>query len=302
MDDELKKILEEKLRQHQDDLNRRPIADFDNLSAEDMRNLIHKPFEKECPIQYKKIISNSVLDNIPFLNLVEYFLNTINDAKTIKLTAKGNLPTKLVKELYALGIIKEELIELGISKLYKEEDSLSISNVKYMSMLSGLIKKKNGKLTLTKKGQKTIKSENRIELLKSLFHSYGYKFNLGFHDGYSDSNGVQTCLSYTLFQLLKNGSEEKSISYYSQKMLIAYPHVLMDFKDDTYSTPEDQFKSCYKVRIMERFINWFNLIEIRKENGKKSIFEDFYLKSNLINEVFEIRNENFKFKKGKYYA
>ena len=302
MDDELKNKLDEELKKHQDDLNSRPIEEFDNLSPADMFNLIYKPFEKESPIQYKEIIPTSILDKIPFLNLVEYLLNRISEKEFIKLTPKGNLPTKLVKELYGLGMIKEDMIESGISKLYKEENSLSISNVKIISILSGLIKKTNGKLNLTKVGQKALKPENRVDLLKKIFYSYAFKFNLGFHDNYEDKSGVQSCLSYTLFQLLKNGIEVKDISFYSQKMLIAYPHVLSEFNSHSYSTPEDQFLSCYKVRLMTRFLNWFNFIEIIHEDGQKSSIDNFSLKSNLISEVLEIRNENFKFKKGKYHA
>ncbi len=302
MDDEFMKTLEEEFSKRQNELNHRPIADFDNLSPQDMFNLIHNPFENECILQYKKVIPGSVLEQIPFLNLVEYFLNRIEQNGFIKLTSRGNLPTKFVKELYSLRLIKEETIESGISKLSKESDSISISNLKIISMLSGLTKKKHGKLSLTKQGQKLIKPVNRIGLLKEIFNSYGFKFNLGYHDGYTESNGTQTCLSYTIFQLLRNGEQEKNISYYSQKMIKAYPHLLFDFNDSTYSTPAKQFQSCYRTRLIERFLKWFNLVEVRYETERESIFDELYLKANLISEVFEIKNENFKFKKGKYYA
>jgi hypothetical protein len=298
MDDEFMKILEEELKQQQEQINKRPIEDFDHLSPEDMFNLVHRPFQEGCPIQYKQNIHQSILDRIPFLNLAEYLLNKIETSNSIKLTPKGNLPTKLVKELYDLKLIKEEMIESGISKLYKESDSLSISNVKIILTLSGLIKKMHGKIKLTKKGKTLLQVENREELFKAIFEHYAFKFNLGYHDLYEDSGQVQSCLSYTLFQLLKNGSKERNISFYSDKMIRAYPHILTVFKDRSYSTPSEQFKNCYRVRFMERFLNWFDFIE----SSSKNRFEDSLIKPRLVDQIFEIRNENFKFKKEKFFA
>lgn len=298
MEDDILKMLNEELEKEQARINQTPLEDFDFLSPEDMFNLVHRPFQEESPIQFKKNINNSVLDQIPFLNLVEYLLVKVKSENSIKLTQKGNLPTKIVKELYSLKLIQEEMIESGISKLYKESDSLSITNAKIVIELSGLVKKRNNKISLTRKGIKLIKPENRNELLKELFQTYGFKFNLGYHDLYEDEGQVQICLSYTLYQILMNGDKKRKTEFYTKKMLIAYPHILGFFKDRSYSTPEEQFHNCYEARFMERFLNWFNIVEFNEE----SRLESSYVKSVLSKEIFQINKENLKYRKQEFFA
>ncbi len=302
MDDNFLKILKEELKKQQDKINQSPLEDFNNLSPEDMYNIVYNPFKKECPIQYKSNIGNEVYDDIPFLTLIEYYLNLILRSDEIKLTKTGNLPTIMVKELYGKGLIKEEMIEGGYQKLYKEQDSLSIQNVKIISDLSGLTKKRNNKLSLTAKGKKYLNDSNRAGLFRLIFETYGYNFNLGYHDGYTDESEVQKSLGYTIYLLLKYGKEEREVSFYSKKILKAYPHIKSVFEDSEYSSSEDRFRSCFNIRIMRRFLNWFNLIEIEEEIVSHKIYSNFNIKSKLMNNIFEIQNDKFKFRKGKFIA
>ena len=103
-----------------------PIEDFEGFSSSDMRYIIITPFSKDSPFQINKNIPNNILDQIPFFNQIEFLLNKINEAGELKLTAKGSLPTTLVKEIYYLGLIKDEDIENGITKLYAETSSMPI--------------------------------------------------------------------------------------------------------------------------------------------------------------------------------
>ncbi|MFZ1749566.1 MAG: hypothetical protein WAU01_05220 [Saprospiraceae bacterium] len=301
MDDDFLKGLNEELKKQQDIINQTSIEDFDNLSPEDMFNIVYKPFQEECPIQYKAEIGIDILNDIPFLNLVEYYLNSINTLKEIKLTTRGNLPTKLVKEYYELGFIKEEMIERGLKKLYKEDDSKSIINVKLISELAGFAKKRNNKLSLTQNGVKHLGNEYRKEVLQLVFEAYGYKFNLGYHDGYQDQGEVQRTLGYLIYLLLKYGDEERELDFYSTKILTAYPHLISVFTE-SYTTSERQFNRCFSYRIFESFLNWFNLIEVRKEREFGNFDYRLYVKNKHIHKIFEIRNDKFKFRKGKFYA
>lgn len=302
MDDDFLRILNEELKKQQDKINQTPLEDFDNLSPEDMYNIVYYPFTKDCPIQYKSGVGDKIYDDIPFLNLVEYYLNLIFQAKEIKLTTRGNLPTKIVKELYEKGFIKEEMIDKGYRKLYKEEDSMTVQNAKIIADLIKLTKKRNNKLSLTEKGKQFIRTDKREELFRLVFETYGYQFNLGFHDGYSDEGVVQPTLGYTIYLLLKYGKEERDLSFYSDKILKAYPHILSVFEQSPYSSSEDEFRSCFNIRIMERFLNWFNLIDRRIEKIPQKYFGKIYIRGKLIHKVFEIQNDKFRFRKGKFFA
>jgi len=53
--------------------------------------------------------------------------------------------------------MKEEYIEKGILKLYKETDSMSVNLSRILIELAGLIKKRKGKISLTKTEKKRFK-------------------------------------------------------------------------------------------------------------------------------------------------
>ena len=141
MTEDVLKKLNERIKAETEKYNRTPVADFDFLSPEDMYNLAYKTLAPESPVQLKEKIDDSVLDRIPFLKMTEYLMTKLNTEGALKLTKTGNLPVKIVKEMYDLNLIKEWSIENGIQKLYKETDSLSINNTKLMLELSRLTKK-----------------------------------------------------------------------------------------------------------------------------------------------------------------
>lgn len=119
-----------------------PRVEIDNLSADDLHYILYETFDEESPIGFKLKIKDNVLKKIPFLRLVKEFLLILQEHKELKLTNAGYLPPKICLELYNKRIITEESIEKGIVKLNKEVNSLVLQNVKIMSELSGLTKKK----------------------------------------------------------------------------------------------------------------------------------------------------------------
>ena len=301
MDDAFNNITKEELANYTKTINETPLEHLDNLCPVDMHNIVYRPFHKECPIQYKSNISDSTIEKIPFVNLLKCYIYLVGKSAGIKLTAKGNLPPKTVKELYALGHIKEEMIEMGLQGLHKEKDTLSIQNVKIMAELIGFTKKRNNKLSLTKKGIKYYNKWDNNHVLRLVFDTYGYKFNLGYLDRYDEHYGIQKSLGYTIYLLLKYGSIERPVDFYSSKILKAYPHLLEDFIE-SYRTKESQFRSCYKLRIFERFLKWFDYIQLNKESIPGQYESKYSVKNNLLSEIFEIRNDKFKFRKEKFRA
>src|SRR5688572_27251511 len=120
-EEELRRLVES-IKQSSNQLG---IEDFEGYNPLEMGEIAYRPLEENCPVRLKKVEEN-VYHQIPLLNLIRYIISRIQEAGKIKLTATGRLPVKLVADIYAKGYIKDELIEQGIYKLYKEEDSLSI--------------------------------------------------------------------------------------------------------------------------------------------------------------------------------
>lgn len=244
--------------------NNRSIPKFEGYSPFEMHQLLHFTFGKDSPIQLQKLSDSDYL-KIPILNQIKYLTDLIDKTGEIKLTKMGFLPTKIVSAIYEQGFLKEEFIEKGISKLYKETDSLTIHLTRILIEIGGLVKKRNGKLSLTKSSKKLL--GDNYELLRLILMTFATKFNWAYNDGYGDNQIGQLGYGFSLILLSKYGQEKRLNSFYSEKYFKAFPQ-LLDSVEPNYGTLEKYTTNCYSARTFDRFLDYFGLIKIEEE-GKR---------------------------------
>jgi hypothetical protein len=266
--------------------NNSPIEDFEGFSPADMSYLIYETFSPDSPFQIKNNIPNNILDQIPFLLQIEYLLERLSDYGELKLTAKGFLPTTLVKEIYEQGLIKDEAIEHGITKLYAETSSQPIHLTRLITELAGFTKKRYNKLSLTKTWRDKLLKKNRQDIFIQTFATFAQKFNWGYFDGYSSQATGQLGYAFSLFLLSKYGDNERPDSFYSEKYLRAFPSLIDLFKDDKWVTDINKsFNSCYSIRTFDRFLEYFNLINCRCEGRQYHDLKKFVKKSAIFDDI-----------------
>jgi hypothetical protein len=272
-------------------MNNSPIDDFEGFSSADMNYLVYETFSPVSPFQIKKNIPDNILDQIPFLLQIEYLLARINDLGELKLTAKGFLPTTLVKEIYDLGLIKDYAIEHGITKLYAETSSQPINLTRLITELAGFTKKRYNKLTLTKTWRDKLLKKNRQDIFIQTFSTFAQKFNWGYFDLYSSQATGTVGFAFSLFLLSKYGDNERQDSFYSEKYLRAFPSLIDLFKDDKWVTDINRsFNSCYSIRTFDRFLDYFNLIKIRSEGRLYHDSKKFIKKSPIFDDIITFEN------------
>lgn len=303
MDNEEKffKELEEKLSSIVADANSRPIAELDNLSPNDAHHLLYDTFGEESSVGFKAHIPEAVLLQIPFLNLFRAYLKELEKVNELKLTTRGNLPKKLSIYLYDLGFLKEEFIEAGIMKMNKEGDSMALQNMKIIGLLSGITKKRNNKISLTKKGKQLVENNDFSSILKEIFITNIVQFNLGYHDGYPEQTQIQQTFGYTLYLLLRYGKVKRSLSFYSKKCLLAFPFLLDDFGYDRRSN-KDEFIDCYALRIYERFLMYYGLVDFKIKRDYLNPPKCELKTTDIFDQVFELRKDKFMFEKSVFKA
>ena len=285
MTKELQKHIDKIIREQ----NSNGLPEFEGYSPFEMESVLYNTFGKNSPIRFLEL-SESEYRNIPILNQIKYLLQLIEKQGEIKLTNKGFLPTKIVAEIYKQGFIKDELIELGISKLYKETDAIAINLTRILMEISGLAKKRNNKLSLTKKG-KTILG-NDFDLLLLIFETFGNKFNWAYYDEYGENNIGQLGFGFSLILLSKYGNEKRADKFYSDKYFKAFPQLINDSLDPIFGTVEEYAGSCYSVRTFERFLEYFGIIRI--ERGIKFIDKIFIFKTELFDRLIKITPHNMR--------
>jgi hypothetical protein len=276
---------EQELKTYQLLLNNRPIEDFEDYSPNEMNYIIYDLFNDNSVISFHENPSSEILSQIPFLSQVKFLLTLINKQGELKLTTKGFLPIKSVSEIYNKGFIKDDMIESGINKLYKESDCDIITLTRIIPELAGLIKKRSGKLSLTKNGKKIIDNNNEFELLKTIFSTFIEKFNWSFFDYFEDERLGQLGVGFTFILLNKYGNIYRTNDFYTKKYLKAFPWLKKNV-ETSYSTIVDEINHCYSVRTFERFLNYFNLIEIK---GKRNLIEKIEIKkTDIFDKIIKI--------------
>jgi hypothetical protein len=249
--DELNKILNEAINNY----NNVGISNFEGLSPEIMYNLLYSEFGKNL---IKINPDNSIPNDIPIIKLIIFFLNSIKESKELKLTKVGNIPPKLVKDIYDQKLLTDYVIESGITKLTKETDVGFIMFMKFICEISGLIKKKNNKLSLTKKAEKSLNSH---ELFENVFSASFKKYNWACFDAFENTMIGQFGNNYTLFLLSKYGKEWRDNYFYAKLYFKAFPDLLdSNDKESSYH--------CFNIRTFERLLEYFGFIEYKDRKWK----------------------------------
>ena len=281
----------EALQKHIDKImneqNNQGLPDFEGYSPIEMQYILYDTFGKNSPIELLSL-TDSEYQKIPILKQIKYLLELVDKQGELKLTTKGFLPTKIVTDIYNQKFIQDEMIESGISKLYKETDSKSINLTRILLELSGLVKKRNNKLSLTKKGKAYIK--DNYKLLMQIFIVFGTKFNWAYYDGYGQNNIGQLGFGFSLILLNKYGKEERIDKFYADKYFKAFPELIESIEPSQFETKATQSTRCYSLRIFDRFLNYFGLLIIH--SGKEWDADKYISKTELFDKLIKVRPHN----------
>lgn len=275
LNQEIKKIMHER--------NNNGIPEFEGYSPAEMHNIIHFLFDSNCPIRIKKLKTEEFI-GVPIFNGVKFLLEQVVFNNGLKLTAKGFLPTKIVADLYNQKYFTEEMIEKGISKLYKETDSLYVRLCRILLEITGAVKKSKGKMTITVKGKKFLGDEQLF--IEEILKAYCTRFNWAYFDGYESENIARLGCGFSIILLGKYGKELRDERFFANKYFEAFP-MLKENVVPNYGTLEDYVFNCYSYRMIEQFGLLTGLISIENSNRKYSELKKIQT-TNLFEKLIDI--------------
>lgn len=266
--------------------NNYPIQDFLGLTPSEMHDLIYDPYGEDSGFQIMKV-SDTTLDQIPFFLLAEHLILMIYRDKYTKLTSKGCLSLKYCKELLEKKLIKEDVFEGRFRKSTREDYFSSIKVVRIILMLSKQVLIRKNKMFLSKKALILLEERNRFELFKIIFKTYSNDFLWAYLDGHRSELIGQLGFAFSLTILKYYGSKSLPLSFYFDKYKKAFPLLENHLKDFQYFPKERQFISCYRLRLFQRFFEWFGLV---KSEGKEDLLNpgsEIYRKTNILDDLFK---------------
>ena len=127
-------------------------------------------------------------DEIPIVRQVECLCRFIREENgELKLTITGNLPLRVVSEMYRTGI-HDRYYERHPEKRIKETDDRFVMIARDLAIVSGIILHRNNALVISRKGEKLF--ADRQQLLETLIRDFVHRFDLSVYDGYDSLPGM----------------------------------------------------------------------------------------------------------------
>ena len=195
--------------------NKNAAVDFEGFTPAQMHQIINAPFASPSNIHISRNLSEDFLfNNSPFYQLAKTILQNIQKTGKIKLTQKGNLNVKFLRDLYELKILPDEIIENGYTNLNKQDNWIGINAVMSGIKFAGVTKKVKGTLVLTLKGKKLLK-DTGSDLFYTLLESYSTKFNWAFFDLFYSEHCGQLGFLFSLWLLKKYGHCVRPVNFYA---------------------------------------------------------------------------------------
>ena len=258
--DEMNEKLSHFTRNH----NEIPKSPFLGLSPSQMHEVLNSPFCLDNSLFKFEPSSDKELLEVPLVKQSLYLLNKLKDVGELKATQKGNLPKAFVIELYEEFFTKERYSR----KPNKEDDLPQVTLLKHLLDLAGLIKKRKGKISLTKKGLSILDNNKTLDLFKVIFMTYTNKLSWSYSDGYPEFFLIQRSITFNLLLLFKKCEGWTLNKELGQFYIDAFPSLLNETSDTYYSSPEGQIINAFSIRFLSRFCVPLGLLEFKEEKKK----------------------------------
>lgn len=294
MEDQQQESTHEHFKQLMEESGIDVVPDL-KLNYQAFYELITNPFSSNSPLPINWSLPLFSLKQSPFFNLALKLLTKIGNEGKLKATAKGNLPLKVVKELFHPEIIPRVATYPNPKTIESETDYEELFTMRTVAKQAGLLKKQKGNFSLTKKGEKLIQEKYAPQLFKLLLETYCEKFNWAYWDGFEDEYFGQLGIGLILLWLKKYGGDEKKSLFYIDKYIEAFPQYQdPDFQivntPDGTSEIDDSYQkilmeSAFYIRVCERGLANWGLVHVRREGRipeEKTFMKGTVLLSQLV--------------------
>ena len=248
--------------------NQKSKDDFLGLSSDQVYKMLNFAFDSPELFQFSDELP--IEPDAPILLLVEGIVSAIDDKGLAATKAKGNLPQKLCKEVWAdySKLYTDDFVS-SFHKVNKEDDFFELHVARIVLELAGFLRKTKGRFYLTQKYKKTVSKSGLKGLYPIIFKTYCREFNWSYWDLYSDAPFIQQSFLFTLYLLKQHGEEMVFTSVYEDDFIRAFPMVINEMEESSYSTPEKDLRRCYYMRAQERFLVFLGLAELEIIKGDK---------------------------------
>jgi hypothetical protein len=242
--------------------NRQGREEFEGLSSEQLGKILYAPFDSPQLVTFPVILEIEPV--APVMQLFDHLISAIGP-EGLKPTATGNLPRKLCRDIARAFHGEEGYLEVTkFGGINTEPDFPELHVTRVVAELAGLIRKYRGKFILGKKCGILRDTAGNRALYPALLEAFICKYEWGYIDRYPDFPFIQSSFLFSLFLLIRHGERQQIDSFYSERFIKAFPMLLQGVRTSEYWTPEKFIGNCYSLRVLQRFAEFFGLVEIER--------------------------------------
>jgi len=246
--------------------NRVPQLDFLGFSSEQMHLLLDFPFARTREIvEINQDLAPAAFRGIPVVDNALLFLGRLAEQEPLKATAKGNIPLPFAREVLAELKIPER--ELYVTSIRTEEEAPILRALRELLTFCGWVKKRGSHFSLTENGRKIVEEGFIGADFRNLLETFTLKFDWAFMDRYPPFSIVQQSFLFGLYFLHREARRDIEDQALADHFLRAFPQVLDEARryEAPYREPHDFISSCFSLRFLERFCEYFGFATIRRE-------------------------------------
>ena len=236
---------------------------------------IIKEMDEVAAVKIDPTFLNKEQVDVPLLKQVDLLLDAVGE-KGLKLTAKGNLPTKVVKELTLCCPTLSEEQHLKWVKRYLEEEQVAAMRARTVCEIGKLLKTSKGKIHYGSMAEAYMKASDAEKFIYLLWQ-FG-RVNLAYFDRMQETPLIND-ISLIMLQLVRDKPEMfREPKVYSAFLVDAFPKLFdvveEEIVPDSYFSedPFDEFELMVEVRLFKNFFVPFGLVE-EKGAGYKEVYE-----------------------------
>lgn len=253
--DELEVVAQQKAFER----NNQPVEDFCGLTPTQMQNWLYAPFSelKDVDITTPQNLSAS-----PVMRYLALILDQAEkESGSLKATAKGNLPAKLVKQA------SELLPEFPVARYERDasvsefqgsnEDKFNALHYTHMlAKLAGILFLRGGRLHVKKAMQAQYQKQGIAAFFLPMLEAAITKYNWAYLDAYPEEADVRTFWLFMAWRLQNHGSVDRLVN----EVAAAFPDLLRAVPHDDYFSPEDKLGNIINSRFINRFLQFWGFV------------------------------------------
>ena len=190
--------------------NRRTQAELGGLSPTAVHELVTADWQSaESAIRLDASAAPGELERSRTLHDARLLLGMLAERGAVKATPKGNLPRAFVGEFRERTRRRTDEREVPPAevRLLNEEDLWPLHVPRLLLELGGLIKRRKGVFSRTRRGERLTVGGREGELLATLIRTHFRVLDLEYLDGAGPAPDFQRAIGYTLYQFGRVGGE-----------------------------------------------------------------------------------------------